>query len=113
MSPMKSIWFTKDAVYFSNRHFDNGKLYCQWISRAFRYGSKARFTRGIDRLEKQALVERRPGTDKRIRLICLTEKGEAIFATAHPLWKEAQSKLVNKLGLEKTQQLLALLAEVS
>lgn len=69
-------------------------------------------TRNLQRLEKRGLIESSVGEDRRSRLITITAEGEAILAEAMPIWRQAQTKLVEGLGIEKTSQLLTLLSEV-
>ncbi len=43
----------------------------------------ASVVRLVDRLEREGLVERRPGADRRVKTIHLTGKGEALSAEIH------------------------------
>lgn len=69
-------------------------------------------TRNLQRLEKRDLIELSAGEDRRNRLITTTPEGKAVLAEAMPVWQQAQTKLVEGLGVEKTSQLLKLLSEV-
>lgn len=63
-------------------------------------------TRNLTPLEKQGLVQRVPGTDRRTRSVSLTPKGVNAVAKALPLWKQAQAKVVQTFGETRYQQLL-------
>lgn len=69
-------------------------------------------TRNLKPLEKQRLVESVSGKDRRTRMVRLTSQGHQLLAEALPLWQEAQTKMVNGLGQETTDQLLQLLSNV-
>ena len=53
------------------------------------------------------------GDDLRNRLVLLTETGQERLAAALPAWEAAQQKLIDKLGAEKRETLLALLDELA
>ena len=61
--------------------------------------------RNVKVLEKQGLVELKPGEDARSKSIHLSRKGKHTFKRAVPLWYKAQSELVSRLGLEGRTQL--------
>jgi DNA-binding MarR family transcriptional regulator len=46
------------------------------------------------------------GTDQRVRRISLTDAGKSVFDAAVPLWREAQSALVESLGPERWSEFL-------
>ncbi|HYC55329.1 MAG TPA: MarR family winged helix-turn-helix transcriptional regulator [Candidatus Binatia bacterium] len=64
-------------------------------------------TRNLKPLEKQGLIRTGSGPDKRIRSICLTDQGVAALIEALPLWEEVQRKVVEKLGAERLERMLA------
>ncbi|TLG92577.1 MarR family transcriptional regulator, partial [Pseudomonas edaphica] len=49
----------------------------------------------------------------RNRLVLLTQAGEERLAAALPAWEAAQQKLIDQLGAEKRETLLALLDELA
>ena len=53
------------------------------------------------------------GDDLRNRLVLLTEAGAERLAAALPAWEAAQQKLIDRLGAEKRETLLALLDELA
>jgi len=68
---------------------------------------------GLVKLEGEGLVRLVEGDDLRNRLVMLTEDGEARLAAALPAWEAAQQKLIDQLGAEKRETLLALLDELA
>ncbi len=64
-------------------------------------------TRNLTPLEKQGLVQRVPGTDRRTRRVSLTPKGVTTVVTAIPLWKRAQTKVLGTFGKTRFHRLLS------
>ncbi len=56
--------------------------------------------RNLRVLERQGWVSIEVGDDRRQRMVALTEEGRRVFATALPLWKQAQKELGRALKLE-------------
>jgi DNA-binding MarR family transcriptional regulator len=54
--------------------------------------------RNLKPLEREGLIESGSGKDLRTRTLKLTDKGVEVLARALPLWLEAQSTAVNRLG---------------
>ncbi|AKA85600.1 Transcriptional regulator, MarR family [Pseudomonas synxantha] len=69
--------------------------------------------RNLRVLEGEGLVQLVEGDDLRNRLVVLTETGQERLAAALPAWEAAQQKLIDKLGAEKRETLLALLDELA
>lgn len=46
--------------------------------------------------------------DQRIKKISLTKKGEALYKKALPLWKDAQTEMVKRLGQDNASNILNL-----
>jgi DNA-binding MarR family transcriptional regulator len=69
--------------------------------------------RNLRVLEGEGLVQLVEGDDLRNRLVLLTEAGIERLAAALPAWEAAQQKLIDKLGAEKRETLLALLDELA
>ncbi len=69
-------------------------------------------TRNLAVLIKRRLVRSEEGDDRRMRLVLLTQDGEAALRRAWPLWQEAQSRIEQALGRERYEALLAELAAV-
>lgn len=66
-------------------------------------------TRNLAPLERDGLVASVPGSDRRVRLIQLTEAGRRTLAKALPLWEKAQRRVVDTLGERRWRELLAAL----
>lgn len=66
-------------------------------------------TRNLAPLERDGLVASVPGSDRRIRLIQLTEAGRRQLAKALPLWEKAQRHVIDNLGERRWRELLAAL----
>ena len=69
--------------------------------------------RNLRVLEGEGLVQLVEGDDLRNRLVVLTDAGHERLAAALPAWEAAQQKLIDKLGAEKREMLLALLDELA
>ncbi|QZC96720.1 MarR family winged helix-turn-helix transcriptional regulator [Pseudomonas sp. ERGC3:05] len=70
--------------------------------------------RNLRVLEGEGLVQLVEGDDLRNRLVLLlTQAGEERLAAALPAWEAAQQKLIDRLGVEKRETLLALLDELA
>jgi len=63
-------------------------------------------SRNLAPLERDGLVRSKPGKDRRVREVELTEEGEELLARAMPLWQEAQDRLGKILGEEGLERLL-------
>lgn len=73
-------------------------------------------TRNIAPLERDGLLAMRPGPDRRVKLLALTERGRRTLGEAVPLWEGAQHRIVQGLGagrwdaLRRDMQRVAMLA---
>jgi DNA-binding MarR family transcriptional regulator len=63
-------------------------------------------TRNLQPLIKRKLVGTAPGEDRRVRNISLTPHGKQVLDRALPLWRKAQSQLVDGLGQKRWAGLL-------
>ncbi|NVE94802.1 MarR family transcriptional regulator [Altererythrobacter sp. JGD-16] len=63
-------------------------------------------TRNLRVLEKDGLVLRELGEDRRERRITLTRQGQNRLEQAQPLWAKAQSRLIAAIGSDDAIQLL-------
>ncbi len=70
-------------------------------------------TRNVKLLEKRGLIAINPGSDKRVRIVSLTPAGEMAMEKALPLWEQAQNHIVEKLGSQRCQELLSVLADTT
>jgi DNA-binding MarR family transcriptional regulator len=64
-------------------------------------------TRNIALMERDGLVAVRPGKDRRVREVTLTEAGKHKLAEAYPLWREAEASIRERLGADRWEQTLA------
>jgi DNA-binding MarR family transcriptional regulator len=55
-------------------------------------------TRTLRPLEEAGWVQVSPGTDRRVRMVTVTEAGRETLARALPLWRQAQDKMVAHLS---------------
>ncbi len=63
-------------------------------------------TRNLKPLVAKGLVVVEPDTDQRVRRIVLTEAGARALEAALPLWRTAQSRLVDGLGQARWSNLI-------
>ncbi len=68
-------------------------------------------TRNLKPLEKQGFLQIQPGQDQRMRVISLTDEGQAALAKALPLWEIAQARVLEQLGQERWSTLLSGLSD--
>ncbi|QZI72306.1 MarR family winged helix-turn-helix transcriptional regulator [Pseudomonas protegens] len=69
--------------------------------------------RNVRVLEAAGLVRLMEGDDQRNRLVQLTEAGHERLVAALPAWEAAQQRLIDRLGAQKRETLLALLNELA
>ena len=68
----------------------------------------------IDRLETKGLIARRISeTDRRARVLSLTQTGQTLFETVEPEVKDLQTDILSGLDASETQTLLALLKKTT
>ncbi|MGI8858372.1 MAG: MarR family winged helix-turn-helix transcriptional regulator [Thermomicrobiales bacterium] len=63
-------------------------------------------TRGLAPLERDGLVTVTAGTDRRTRIVRITDAGRAAIRRAFPYWREAQQQIITGLGGEQFSALL-------
>ena len=61
--------------------------------------NRTTLNRNLKPLERQGLIRTKPGEDQRTRILQLTQEGRSILQQALPLWLEAQSGVVDTLGI--------------
>lgn len=70
-------------------------------------------TRNIENLRKLGLIAVAAGeSDARKKYISITELGVSKLAEAGPLWKQAQSKMIQGIGEERFHDLMKLLKDM-
>jgi DNA-binding MarR family transcriptional regulator len=70
-------------------------------------------TRNLRPLEHKGYIIITAGRDLRTRTVELTENGVKALGEAYPLWKEVQTKIIQKLGRKRFQSLISDLSEIS
>lgn len=63
-------------------------------------------TRNLQPLIKRKLVATSPGEDRRVRNVSLTPQGKHLLVEALPLWRKAQTRMVDGLGRKRWGGLL-------
>ena len=63
-------------------------------------------TRNLKPLQSAGLIAVEPGADRRARLVRITAAGRKALARALPLWEQAQSGLIDRLGRQQWQELI-------
>src|SRR5258705_13703161 len=58
-------------------------------------------TRALAPLERDGLIHSRPGTDKRIRVVSVSNKGRRLVADAEPNWRQTQEALPALIGEDR------------
>lgn len=66
-------------------------------------------TRNLKPLVDGGLLRIEAGADRRVRRVTVTADGEAALARALPLWRQAQTRMIDRLGDERWGELLRLL----
>jgi DNA-binding MarR family transcriptional regulator len=76
------------------------------------FADQTTITRNLKLLEKRGLVAIAPGSDRRVKLVSLTDEGRTLLAQALPLWEKAQTEASEQFGQQKWQALLSLLSDL-
>ncbi|MBI1257842.1 MAG: MarR family transcriptional regulator [Chloroflexi bacterium] len=63
--------------------------------------------RNLKPLERDGLVQIATGSDRRQRILKLTDQGRNTFIQAVPLWEQAQAAVIDQIGTERAQIMLA------
>ena len=70
-------------------------------------------TRTLQTLQRKGWIRRRPGKDRRERLITLTSAGRSRFLRAVPAWNRAQELLRARVGRRRWNGLMAELSRIA
>ena len=62
--------------------------------------------RNLAPLERKGLVEINAGSDKRAKIINISENGKEILIKALPLWKKTQEKIKKTLGIDNWESMI-------
>lgn len=63
-------------------------------------------TRNLKPLQAEGLLRIEAGADRRVRNVAVTPEGEALLEKAMPMWRKAQTQMIDKLGDERWGDLL-------
>ncbi|MEE8587493.1 MAG: MarR family winged helix-turn-helix transcriptional regulator, partial [Acidobacteriota bacterium] len=67
-------------------------------------------SRNLRPLEKMGLIDILAGKDRRTRVVIATDQGRETLHKAYPLWEQAQSRMIEVLGSDRSDRLLSDLA---
>lgn len=70
-------------------------------------------TRALAPLERDGLVHSRLGTDKRIRVVSVSNKGRRLVEGAEPKWRQAQEALLATIGEDRWRAMRTLLRDTT
>jgi DNA-binding MarR family transcriptional regulator len=70
-------------------------------------------TRALAPLERDGLIHSRPGADKRIRIVSVTNKGRKLVEDAEPKWREAQEALIEAIGEDRWRAMSTVLRDTT
>src|SRR6266702_7624244 len=70
-------------------------------------------TRALAPLERDGLIHSRPGADKRIRIVSVTNKGRRLVEGAEPKWQQAQEALIETIGEDRWRVMCPLLRDTT
>jgi DNA-binding MarR family transcriptional regulator len=75
---------------------------------------RSTLARDLQPLERQGFVSiSSDQNDNRVRLVSITDNGNAVLQKAYPLWLNAQTKITEIFGEDRLLQLISELKEVS
>jgi DNA-binding MarR family transcriptional regulator len=70
-------------------------------------------TRALAPLEREGLAHSRPGTDKRIRMVSVSNKGRRLVESAEPKWRQAQEALLEMIGEDRWRAMSTVLRDTT
>ena len=70
-------------------------------------------TRALAPLERDGLIDSRPGADRRIRIVSVTNKGRKLVEEAEPKWRQAQEALIETIGEDRWRAMCTLLRDTT
>ena len=74
---------------------------------------KATLTRNLKLLQSDGLIAISTGSDRRVRVVRLTNTGTDALERALPLWRKSQQRMVEHLGEPRWRRLVADFAELN
>lgn len=73
---------------------------------------RSALARALKPLENQGLIRVEQGSDRRTRVVRLTEAGRSALIRTHPYWLQAQERVIAHLGEQQTRLLLTDLTSI-
>ena len=70
-------------------------------------------TRALAPLERDGLIDSRPGADRRFRIVSVTNKGRKLVEEAEPKWRQAQEALIETIGEDRWRAMCTLLRDTT
>ena len=70
-------------------------------------------TRALAPMERDGLIHSRPGADKRIRIVSVTNKGRKLVEDAALKWRQAQEALMQTIGEDRWRAMRRLLRDTT
>jgi DNA-binding MarR family transcriptional regulator len=77
------------------------------------YMDRTTLTRNLDLLKKQDFIKIESSSDKRKRIVTITNRGKAQITKALPLWERAQGIIIEKFGKGNWRDINTGLNEIS
>ncbi|MGB6527879.1 MAG: MarR family winged helix-turn-helix transcriptional regulator [Candidatus Nitrosopolaris sp.] len=77
------------------------------------YMDRTTLTRNLNLLKKQDLIKIESSSDKRKRIVTITNRGKAQITKALPLWERAQGVIIEKFGKGNWREINTGLTEIS
>ena len=69
-------------------------------------------TRNLKPLQAEGLLRIEAGADRRVRNVAVTPEGEALLEKAIPMWRSAQTHMIDRMGDERWGELLRQLQSI-
>jgi len=70
-------------------------------------------TRALAPLDRDSLINSRPGADKRMRIVSLTKKGLKLVEDAESKWRRAQEAFMEAIGQDRWSAMRSLLRDTT
>jgi DNA-binding MarR family transcriptional regulator len=70
-------------------------------------------TRNLRHLEEKGLIGTESGSDRRVKLISITERGKEMAKQVFPTWKQAQEEIARYISPQQLQQFATIAAGIS
>jgi len=74
--------------------------------------NRANITSLIDRMERDGMVRRRSGVDRRYNIVNLTRKGRSLLAKVEPLYAKEVKRIMSAVSDSEKKQIMKMLEKV-